>query len=112
MDHVKMLNQLQGAATNSLQNRHVTLGDIIIVSALLTEFATTLILFEEVEKFDNFNDQETTPCEKIEYNEALADVLRGVCCIEDAVVKKIRAGIEYDAVEETVDPAEGCCGRD
>ncbi|MDW0110798.1 hypothetical protein [Sporosarcina aquimarina] len=114
MDHARMLNQLQAAASDSLQTGTLTLGEIIIVSALLTEFATTAILFEEVRKFDEFNDNNTTPCQKIEYNEALADVLKGVCCIEDAVVKKIRAGIAYDAAQDTPDTPvnDGCCGRD
>lgn len=113
MDHAKMLNQLQAAAAESLNNRSVTLGEITIVSALLTEFAVTLILFEEVEKFREFNDNVTTPCEKIEFDKALADVLKGVCCIEDAVVKKIRAGIAIDAADDSVNPpyVGDCCSR-
>lgn len=112
MDHVKMLNQLQAAATDSLQQERITLGDITIVSALLTEFATTLILFEEVYKFQEFNQNNTSPCEKIEYNQALADVLKGVCCIEDAVVKKIKAGMEMNNPAVDPQPIVGdCCTR-
>lgn len=114
MDHAKMLNQLQTAAAESLQSRDVTLGEITIVSALLTEFAVTLLLFEEIEKFNDFNNQTggTTACEKIEFDRALADVLKGVCCIEDAVVKKIRAGIAIDAAQDPYTPVTGdCCAR-
>ncbi|WP_432354571.1 hypothetical protein [Sporosarcina sp. A2] len=115
MEHAKMLDQLQAAASEALDNRYVTLGEITIVSALLTEFAMTLLLFEELDKFNNFNNQPegTTACEKIEFNQALADVLKEVCCIEDAVVKKIKAGIAIDAAEEglTPDPPTGCCGK-
>ncbi|MGG0644189.1 hypothetical protein ABE021_09625 [Sporosarcina gallistercoris] len=113
MDHAKMLNQLQTAAAESLQSRNVTLGDITIVSALLTEFAVTLLLFEEIEKFNDFNNQPngTSACEKIEFDRALADVLKGVCCIEDAVVKKIRAGIAIDAAEDSTPVVGDCCSR-
>lgn len=111
MNHTHMLNQLQTAAAESLQNRTVTLGDITIVSALLTEFAVTLLLFEEVEKFREFNANDTTPCEKIEFDRALAEVLQGVCCIEDAVVKKIRAGIAIDAAVDPYPVAGECCSR-
>lgn len=115
MDHAKMLNQLQAAAAESLNNPRITLGEITIVSALLTEFAVTLLLFEEVEKFNDFNNQPngTSACEKIEFDKALADVLNGVCCIEDAVVKKIRAGIAIDAADDSVNPpyVGECCTR-
>ncbi|REB08846.1 hypothetical protein DVB69_06915 [Sporosarcina sp. BI001-red] len=112
MDHDKMLNQLQLKVADALQRPTVTLGEVTIVSALLTEFATTLILFEEVYKFQEFNENITTPCEKIEFNKALAEVLKGVCCIENAIVEKMRAGMEMDGIEVDPEPIIGdCCKR-
>ncbi|WP_025785995.1 hypothetical protein [Sporosarcina sp. D27] len=111
MEHSKMLNQLQEAAAGSLNNPRVTLGEITIISALLTEFAVTLILFEEVEKFREFNDNDTSPREKIEFNKAVADLLKEVCCIEEAIVKKIKAGIEIDSGHSGPHVGGECCKR-
>lgn len=110
MDQTQMLRELQNTTTGIDDE---ILSDLIIVSALLGEVVLTGILFEELVKFRNFNDDETTTaCEKAEFNRSVGEMLKGACCLENAFARKIEAAIELKEVAgETDEPETGDCCR-
>ncbi len=108
MDQTQMLRELQNT-TNGIPDE--ILSDLIIVSALLGEVVLTGILFEEFVKFRNFNEDESTACEKAEFNRSVGEMLKGACCLENAFARKIEAAIDLKRVdaESEEEAASDCC---
>lgn len=110
MDQTQMFRELYNITNSDLINDEI-LSDLIIVSTLLGEVVLTGILFEEFVKFKEFNSQDTEACEKIEFNRAVGEFLKGACCLENAFARKIEAAIDLKRVagEEETPETGDCC---
>lgn len=83
------------------------LGTVLIILALLTELGVISIIYEEADKLDaaidyafnnirpigKFNGGNNVLGEIAEVNESVADVLKELCCLKEAVIKEIKLGI-------------------
>ncbi|WP_210469689.1 hypothetical protein [Sporosarcina sp. 6E9] len=80
------------------------LGDLVIFSAVLTEFALTDILFAEADKIRAaICLPDVTADQLASVDTSVSQVLEQICCIEKRVIGKIDRGIElrnYEEVEE------------
>ena len=100
MDHRQVFANMQ-TATNLGNISDESLGGLVIVSALFTEFALTDILFAEADKIRAAIDTiGITPGELAEIDNSVARVLDQVCCIERRIAEKIDRGIELRNCEE------------
>ncbi len=112
MEHAnKMINELQTTA-EAVERGRYSLGTWTILSALYTEYLLNELLEREIFKFDEFNANDTTPNQKIEFDRAVADFLKHFCCVEEAVIRKIKVGMELNEYPATIAPDSGsCCSR-
>ena len=95
MDHKQVLSNMQ--TSMSLGNAgDDSLGGLVIISALITEFALARILFAEGDKIDEAVDRGATVSidDLVAVDDSVARVLDQVCCIEGRVVDKIKLGIK------------------
>ena len=95
MDHKQVLSNMQ--TSMSLGNTgDDSLGGLVIISALITEFALARILLSEGDKIDEAVGRENGVSieDLVDIDESVAKVLDKVCCIEEHVVDKIKLGIK------------------
>ena len=101
MDHKQVLSNMQ-TSINLGNTNDFSLGGLVIVSALITEFALTRILFAEADKIDEAVEMNgVTIPQLVAIDDSVARVLDQVCCIEKRVVEKIYRGISLRKYEQT-----------
>jgi len=101
------LQQVMGVAQRNTGLSDDVLGTILVILALITELGVIAVLFEEADKIDaavdyafgagaaNFGGgNNNNVLEGIaEVNESVADVLKELCCLKEAVIKELKLGI-------------------
>lgn len=95
MDHKQVLSNMQ-TSMNLGNTGDDSLGGLVIVLALITEFSLARILFAEGDKIDEAvgRGAEVSIDDLVDIDESVAKVLDKVCCIEEHVVDKIKLGIK------------------
>lgn len=102
MDHKQVLSNMQ-TSMNLGNTSDNSLGGLVIVSALITEFALAEILFAEAEKIKTATyANEVNVNDLANLDHSVAAVLDQVCCIERRIVEKIDRGITLRDCAETM----------
>ena len=80
------------AAMNLANTGEDILGGLVILSAVVTEFALADLIFAEAGKIEAAVESNANVGDLISLDQSVANVLDQVCCIEKQIVEKIKQG--------------------